>query len=77
MELGSVEAIKVLAGSGLGVSVLPGVALTGGVDGAVVLPLRPSLTRALGLVMRKEKVVDRGRHVLKDVLLWPDTLPSP
>ena len=34
MELGSVEAIKTLVGSGLGAAVLPALALRGGVPGA-------------------------------------------
>ncbi|WP_043364512.1 LysR family transcriptional regulator [Belnapia sp. F-4-1] len=60
MELGSVEAIKVLVAGGRGCSVLPSLALGGDVAGAVVRPLRPALARQLAVVVRKEKVVDRG-----------------
>jgi DNA-binding transcriptional LysR family regulator len=60
MELGSVEAIKVLVAGGRGCSVLPALALGGDVAGAVVRPLRPTLSRQLAVVVRKEKVVDRG-----------------
>ncbi|NOG73651.1 LysR family transcriptional regulator [Roseicella sp. DB1501] len=60
MELGSVEAIKVLVAGGRGCSVLPALALGGDVAGAVVRPLRPALARQLAVVVRKEKVVDRG-----------------
>jgi DNA-binding transcriptional LysR family regulator len=60
MELGSVEAIKVLVAGGRGCSVLPTLALRGAVAGAVVRPLRPALTRQLAVVLRKEKVVDLG-----------------
>ncbi|MBL6080773.1 LysR family transcriptional regulator [Belnapia sp. T18] len=60
IELGSVEAIKVLVAGRRGCSVLPWLALGGHVAGAVVRPLRPALARQLAVVVRKEKVVDRG-----------------
>lgn len=68
MELGSVEAIKVLVAGGLGAAVLPGMALRDPVPGAVTRPLRPALSRQLGLVLRKEKVLDRGLRVLTEAL---------
>jgi DNA-binding transcriptional LysR family regulator len=68
MELGNVEAIKGLVGSGLGCSILPSLALGGGAPGAVVRPLRPALTRDLGVVLRKEKVIDRGLRTMLDEL---------
>lgn len=60
MELGSVEAIKTLVGSGLGAAVLPALALREPVPGTVTRPLRPAASRSLGCVLRKEKVLDRG-----------------
>lgn len=68
MELGSVEAIKVLVGSGLGASVLPDLAVTGRVPGAERRPLRPAVFRKLGLVLRKEKVRDRSLRVLTEAM---------
>lgn len=68
MELGSVEAIKVLVGGGLGASVLPGLALPDDVPGAERRPLRPATSRELVLVMRKEKVLDRGLRVMSEAL---------
>jgi DNA-binding transcriptional LysR family regulator len=68
MELGSVEAIKGLVGGGLGCSILPSLAMGGGVPGAVVRPLRPALSRDLGLVLRREKVIDRGLRAMLDEL---------
>ena len=67
MELGSVEAIKVLVGS-LGASVLPDIAITGLVPGAERRPLRPAVFRKLGLVLRKEKVRDRSLRVLTEAM---------
>jgi len=66
MELGNVEAIKVLIGSGLGASILPKLALSEEVPGAVLRPLRPAVQRYLGLVLRQEKIVDRGLRLLLD-----------
>jgi DNA-binding transcriptional LysR family regulator len=68
MALGSVEAIKELVGAGLGCAVLPGLAVTG--NGArhriVVRPLVPRLYRQLGMVMRRDKPLDRGlREIIK------------
>jgi DNA-binding transcriptional LysR family regulator len=68
MELGSVEAIKVLVGGGLGASVLPGLALPEEVPGAERRALRPATSRELVLVMRKEKVLDRGLRVMTEAL---------
>jgi DNA-binding transcriptional LysR family regulator len=71
MELGSVEAIKVLVGSGRGCSVLPALALggeAGGLGGAVVLPLRPALSRSLAVVLRREKILDHALRAMLDEL---------
>ncbi|HWL79336.1 MAG TPA: LysR family transcriptional regulator [Roseomonas sp.] len=68
MELGSVEAIKGLVGSGLGASVLPLLAAGRAVPGTVVRSLEPALERKLGLVLRREKVLDRGLRALIEVL---------
>lgn len=68
MALGSVEAIKVLVGSGLGASILPQLALMGGVAGAQIRPLRPALARDLIIVLRQEKVLDRGLRLFIELL---------
>lgn len=68
MELGSVEAIKVLVASGLGASILPELAVREPVRGAAVRRLRPALARELGYVVRSEKVRERGLRVFTDEL---------
>jgi DNA-binding transcriptional LysR family regulator len=68
MQLDSVETIKVLVGSGLGVSVMPELALAAPVAGAVTRTLTPPLARQLGLVLRREKVLDRGLRIFLEVL---------
>ncbi|HEY4172956.1 MAG TPA: LysR substrate-binding domain-containing protein, partial [Rhodopila sp.] len=68
MELGSVEAIKVLVRSGLGAAVLPAMAVQEPIGDTVTKSLRPALSRALGVVLHKEKVRERGLRVFIDAL---------
>lgn len=68
MELGNVEAIKVLVGGGLGATLLPALALREPVAGATVRPVRPRLSRTLGIAVRREKVRDRALRVVLDAL---------
>lgn len=66
MELDNVEAIKELVAAGLGCSVLPKVCLTGIGEraGLVAKKLSPRLHRSLGLVMRRDKILDKGLREL-------------
>jgi DNA-binding transcriptional LysR family regulator len=68
MQLDSVESIKVLASGGLGASIIPLMSLTRPVADTVIRRLRPGLTRHLALVLRREKVVDRGLRVVTEAL---------
>lgn len=62
MELGNVEAIKNLVAAGLGRSILPSVTVAGpqDCDRFAVQALTPPLIRTLGLVLRRDKVLDTG-----------------
>jgi len=69
MELGSVEAIKEMVRAGLGCSIVPRMAVRPGDDATLqVRPLRPALSRELGLVVRHDKPLTRGMAVLADAL---------
>ena len=68
MELGNVEAIKQLVGAGLGCGVLPGMAVPAGERGLAVRPLDPPLSRQLGLVLRRDKVLHRGLREVVEAL---------
>ena len=69
MQLDNVETIKVLVGSGLGASMLPGLALSAPVPGATVRRPRPALERQLAIALRRDKTVDAGLRVLMDALM--------
>ena len=72
MELGSVEAIKILAESGLGATVLPCGALRVPGPGMAVRALRPATMRPLAVVLRRDKIRDRGLRVgLEELLTAP------
>lgn len=62
MALGSVEAIKRLVGVGLGCAILPAVALKepGDRGRLIVRRLSPRLYRKLAIVVRRDKVLQRG-----------------
>lgn len=68
MQLDSIETIKVLVGGGLGASILPQLALGTPVRNAVVRRLRPGLVRQLGIVLRRERVLDQALRVMLDAL---------
>ena len=68
MELGSVEAIKVLVAGGFGASLLPRLALEHSVKGTVLAALKPGLHREIGIVLRREKVMERGLRLLIEEL---------
>jgi DNA-binding transcriptional LysR family regulator len=57
MELGSVEAIKKLAGAGLGLAVVPRMAVEheGAASGLEWRSLEPPLERRIALAMRRDK----------------------
>ncbi|GGF17342.1 LysR family transcriptional regulator [Aliidongia dinghuensis] len=68
MELGSIEAIKMLVGSGLGASVMPALALPEPIAGTVVRPLAPAASRDVGYVLRRSQVMDRGLRLFVEEL---------
>ena len=71
MELGNTEAIKTLVAAGLGVAILPVERKqTRLAYGEVQLrPLKPALTRELGLVRRRDKALDLPLNIAYEALL--------
>jgi DNA-binding transcriptional LysR family regulator len=69
MEFGNVEAIKQLAGAGLGWAILPELALRdAGKDALTIRPLSPKLMRCLGMVVRRDKHLNRGLREMMQAL---------
>ena len=79
MAIGDTEAIKQTVAAGLGVSVVPLCALTGGyaMPGLVVRPLRPALSWALGLVQRRDKPDEPALRCVREALLTLADRQSP
>lgn len=79
MELASVEATKILVAGGRGCSVLPAMSLRAPIPGTAICALRPALARSLAIILRREKVIDRGLgrflSVLKDAAAMPAQAP--
>ncbi|MBV9827657.1 MAG: LysR family transcriptional regulator [Alphaproteobacteria bacterium] len=69
MELGNVEAIKQLVAAGLGCGFLSRLAAPPEAIGDIVVrPLAPPLRRQIGLVLRRDKVPDRGLKEMIEAL---------
>jgi DNA-binding transcriptional LysR family regulator len=69
MELGSIEAIKQLVAAGLGCGLMPRLAVDGNPAGGVEpRSLSPRLYREIGMVLRRDKVPDRGLRELMRAL---------
>lgn len=77
MELGSIEAIKELAAAGLGCGLLPRLAIGEG-SALAAHSLAPPLHREIGVVVRRDKVPDRGlRELLRGLAaLKPEVQPG-
>jgi DNA-binding transcriptional LysR family regulator len=71
MEFDSVEAIKAMVAAGLGVAILPKMAVTGRGHSAELdlRPLEPPLHRTLALVTRNDKPVSKGLRQVIDAVV--------
>jgi len=77
MELGSVEAIKEMVAAGLGCSILPAMALRESDRKRLQMrPLKPALSRDLGIVVRQDKPLTRGMQVLMRAVLSSTAKPG-
>lgn len=77
MELGSIEAIKMLVGAGLGASLVPSLAARVLPAGVVCRRLARPPRRQLSLVLRADKVLDAGlRMLLGEIRSSAQSLPS-
>jgi DNA-binding transcriptional LysR family regulator len=70
MELSSTEAMKEMVGAGLGRAVISRIAIsrTAGQTPLTVRPLAPHLSRTFGLVLRRDKPLNRGLREMVNAL---------
>ncbi len=69
MLLGTVEAMKAVVSLGLGISIVPEVAVAQPIPNVVVRPLKPPISCTLALIERRDKPNDRALDIVRDALL--------
>ena len=69
MTIATVEAVKAIVSSGIGMSVVPKMVMANASDDIVARPLRPPLTRTLGLIHHPKKVDDLAFRTVRDALM--------
>jgi len=69
MHLGTVEAIKSVVASNLGMSIVPDVAVAGPRSEIIVRPLKPEIPCTLALIERRNKPKDAARDIVRSALL--------
>jgi DNA-binding transcriptional LysR family regulator len=69
MVIGTVEAIKTLVVAGLGVSIVPEIAVAKPGRDLVVRPLSPPLGRTLALIQHRNKPDDTALKIVRDAIL--------
>jgi DNA-binding transcriptional LysR family regulator len=69
MTIATVEAVKAVVSSGLGMSILPKMAVANASDDIVTRPLNPPLRRTLGLIHHPKKVDDPAFRTVRDALM--------
>lgn len=67
--LGTVEAMKAVVSLGLGISMVPDVAVAEPIPNIVVRPLKPPISCTLALIERRDKPNDRALAIVRAALL--------
>ena len=74
MLVGIIEAAKQAVAAGLGISIVPDVAVAKPIPDIVVRPLKPMLPCTLGLLERRSKPSDPALEIVRDALLTLKTV---
>ena len=69
MLLGTVEAMKTVVSLGLGMSIVPDIAVAEPIPNIVVRPLKPPISCTLALIERRDKPNDRALDIVRAALL--------
>jgi DNA-binding transcriptional LysR family regulator len=71
--LGTVEAMKAVVSLGLGMSIVPDVAVAEPIPNVVVRPLKPPISCSLALIERRDKSNDQALNIVRDALVELDS----
>jgi len=69
MAVGTVEALKSAVASGVGMAILPEIAVRGNIPNITLRPLRPPIVRTLALIEHRNKPNERALEIVRDALL--------
>ena len=69
MVIGTVEALKAVVAAGLGISIVPEMAITGIEKGLVVRPLDPPLRRTIALIQHNNKPEEKALTMVREAIL--------
>jgi DNA-binding transcriptional LysR family regulator len=69
MILSAIEAVKIVVSAGMGMSIVPAMAIVQRSDDIVVRPLNPPLTRTLALIQHRNKPEELALRIVRDALM--------
>jgi DNA-binding transcriptional LysR family regulator len=69
MVIGTVEALKAVVAVGLGISIVPEMAISGMEKGLVVRPLDPPLQRTLAVIQHHNKPEEKALTIVREAIL--------
>ena len=69
MAVGTVEALKSAVASGVGMAILPEIAVSGNIPNVTLRPLRPPIVRTLALIEHRNKPNEPALEIVRNALL--------
>ena len=69
MILSAIEAVKIVVSAGMGMSIVPAMAIVQRSDDIVVRPLNPPLTRTLALIQHRNKPDELALRIVRNALM--------
>jgi DNA-binding transcriptional LysR family regulator len=76
MIVSAIEAVKVVVSAGMGMSIVPAMAVAHASDDIVVRPLNPRLPRTLALIQHRNKPDDLALRIVRDALMELVNIPE-
>jgi DNA-binding transcriptional LysR family regulator len=75
-RVSEVEAVKVVVGAGIGMAIVPAMAVARHSDDIVIRPLNPPLIRTLALMHHRNKPEDLAFRTVRDALMTLSNVPA-